>query len=447
MHETPSWSAPYRLAVALRLLRARKINLISIVGVMLGVGSIIVVMSVMDGFQTDLREMIRGTLSDVIVEFDSVLVSRAGEIRAEVEKIPGVEAAAVQVHTVGIIPAKHRGIDGGGQTHMAVRVVGIRPEEEGRVSKVLEHMLPAPGQPKDPFAYEAEFVPEDMPRVALSEWTARRLGKEVGDRFSLITFDEVVEGKEIRYRANDRWVLVSRIYKSGNSEFDKLHIYADARPESTGAVFFGTPDATIAEMRVKLRDYRLADASRLAIADAVGMFDLRVADAPRAWVETWEERQSNLLKAVNNEKFLLAFVLFFIVVVACFTIFATLTMTVVEKTRDIGVLRALGATPGGILSIFMLNGTLVGTLGAGLGYALGMLVAFNVNSIRGFLRSSFGWDIFPSDIYLFDRIPTHIDHPAALKFAIGACASALVFAIIPAVRAARLRPVRALRYE
>ncbi len=447
MHETPSWSAPYRLAVALRLLRARKINLISIVGVMLGVGSIIVVMSVMDGFQTDLREMIRGTLSDVIVEFDSVLVPRAAEMRAEVERIPGVEAAAVQVHTVGVIPAKHRGIDGGGQTHMAVRVVGIRPDEEGRVSKVLEHMLPAAGQPKDPFAYEAEFVPEDMPRVVISEWTARRLGKEVGDRFSLITFDEVVEGKEVRYRANDRWVLVSRIYKSGNSEFDKLHIYADARPESTGAAFFGTPDATIAELRVKLKDYRGADAARLAIAGAVGVYDLRVADAPRAWVETWEERQSNLLKAVNNEKFLLAFVLFFIVVVACFTIFATLTMTVVEKTRDIGVLRALGATPGGILSIFMLNGTLVGTLGAGLGYALGMLVAFNVNSIRGFLRSSFGWDIFPSDIYLFDRIPTHIDHPAALKFAIGACASALVFAIIPAVRAARLRPVRALRYE
>jgi lipoprotein-releasing system permease protein len=447
MHETPSWTAPYRLAVALRLLRARKINLISIVGVMLGVGSIIVVMSVMDGFQMELRDMIRGTLSDVIVEFDAVLVPRVDEIRAEVGKVRGVEASALQLHTVGLIPAKHRGIDGGGQTHMAVRVVGIRPEEEGRVSKVLTHMEPLEDQPADPFEIEADFVPEDMPRVVISRWTAKRLGKEVGDRFSLMTFDEVVEGDQKRYRANDRYVLVSRIYSSGNSEFDKLHIYVDGRAGSTGKVFFGSPDAQIAELRVKLRDYRVATASRDAIAEAVGAFDPRVADSPHWYVETWEERQSNLLKAVNNEKFLLAFVLFFIVVVACFTIFATLTMTVAEKTRDIGVLRALGATPGGILSIFMLNGTLVGMLGSALGYGLGMAVAYNVNPIRGFLKQRFGWDIFPPDIYLFDRIPTHVDHAAALPFAIGACVWALVFAVIPAVRAARLRPVRALRYE
>lgn len=445
--ETPAWTAPYRLAVAVRLLRARKINLISIFGVMLGVGSIIVVMSVMDGFQVELREMIRGTLSDVIVEFDSTLVQRVDEIRAAVEEVPGVEAAALQLHTVGVIPVKHRGIDGGGQTHMAVRVVGIRPGEEGHVSRVMTHMERARGQQGDPFVIEDDFVPEDMPRVVISRWTAKRLHREVGDRFTLITFEEVHQEGESQFRANSRWVVVSCVYASGNSEFDKLHIYVDGRAGSTGEVFFRTPDATIAELRVKLADYRQADDLRQPIANAVGRYDLNVLDAPRWYVETWEERQANLLKAVNNEKFLLAFVLFFIVVVACFTIFATLTMTVVEKTRDIGVLRALGATPGGILSIFMLNGTLVGTLGAGLGYVLGMLVATNVNPIRGFLRDRFGWEIFPPDIYLFDNIPTHIDHPAVVKFAVGACLSALVFAIIPAVRAARLRPVRALRYE
>lgn len=446
-HETPAWTAPYRLAVALRLLRARKINLISIVGVMLGVGSIIVVMSVMDGFQVELRDMIRGTLSDMIVQFDSNLVPRVDEVRGAVEEVPGVEAAALQIHTMGVIPVKHRGIDGGGQTHMAVRIVGIRPEEEGRVSKVLTHMEPVEGQPADPFAMADEFVPEDMPRVVISRWTAKRLHKEVGDRISLITFEEVEHDGERQFRAPSRWVVVSRIYSSGNAEFDKLHMYADARAGSSGDVFFRTPGATIAELRVRIRDYRHAEALRDPLAVAVGRYDMNVLDAPHYYVETWEERQSNLLRAVNNEKFLLAFVLFFIVVVACFTIFATLTMTVAEKTRDIGVLRALGATPGGILSIFMINGTLVGMLGAGLGYALGMLVAHNVNPIRLFLRESFGWEIFPPDIYLFENIPTHIDHAAALPFAVGACAWALVFAVIPAVRAARLRPVRALRYE
>jgi lipoprotein-releasing system permease protein len=346
---------------------------------------------------------------------------------------------------VGVIPGKNLGVDGGRQTHMPVRVVGILPEDEARVSQVMEHI----GAKGDPFAVSTEaFVPEDAPRVIVSEWTARRLGFHVGEQLPLITFEEVSgNGGEAHYRASDRWAVISHLYKSGNTEFDKLHLYVDGRSGSTGRLFFPAVDSMIAELRVKLGDYRDTEKVRGALIEAIGKYDPNVVEYPRWYVETWEERQSNLLKAVNNEKFLLAFVLFFIVVVACFTIFATLTMTVVEKTRDIGVLRALGATPGGILSIFMLNGTLVGTFGAGLGYALGMIVAHNVNPIRGFLRARFGWDIFPSDIYLFDVIPTHVDHPAALRFAIGACVSALVFAVIPAVRAARLRPVRALRYE
>ena len=111
------------------------------------------------------------------------------------------------------------------------------------------------------------------------------------------------------------------------------------------------------------------------------------------------------------------------------------------------MLRALGATPDGILSIFILNGTLVGLVGAAAGYGLGLYVAGRVNPIREFLRDTFGWDIFPPDIYAFDYIPTHVDHGAAALFAAGAAAAALVFAIVPAVRAARLRPVSALRYE
>jgi lipoprotein-releasing system permease protein len=186
---------------------------------------------------------------------------------------------------------------------------------------------------------------------------------------------------------------------------------------------------------------------REPIARVLGEYDETIALDPTGTIQSWEDRQRSLLRAVQNEKFLLGFVLFFIVLVACFTIFATLTMTVVEKTREIGVLRALGATPGGILAIFMINGTLVGAFGAGLGYVGGIYVSNHVNGIRNFLREQFGWDIFPPDIYLFDEIPTYIDHAAGAQFAAAAALSALVFAIIPAFRASRLRPVKALRYE
>ncbi|MHC4576733.1 MAG: ABC transporter permease [Planctomycetota bacterium] len=448
--EVPAWTAPYRLLVALRLLRARKINFISILGVMLGVASIIVVMAVMDGFQRELRSMIRGTLSDVIVEIDPSRAGRFGPLQETLEQMEGVEAVTLQKHTFGAIPGENRATDGGRQNYLPVRIVGLMPEHEARVSEVLKQMARHEGQPADPFQLEiAGYVPPEMPRVVISEWIARRLGRSlpltVGDRFPLITLEEVGGDGRAEYAANDREVVISRIYKSGNTDYDKLHVYVDAT--GTGQDFFPEGQTVIAELRIKLDDYRRAQELRKDLARAIAPYDPSVGAYPLWYIATWEERQRNLLRAVENEKFLLAFVLFFIVVVACFTIFATLTMTVVEKTRDIGVLRALGATPGGVLSIFVLNGTLVGTVGAVLGYGLGQIVAHNVNPIRSFLRNAFGWDIFPAEIYLFDEIPTYIDHRAALYFALGAVISALVFAIIPSIRAARLRPVSALRYE
>ena len=456
--QVPAWSAPYRLAVALRLLRVRKINIISILGVMLGVAAIIVVMAVMDGFQLELRTMIRGTLSDLIVEVQPDRIGSYEEIRKAVEKVPGVRAATLQLHNFAAVPArdeKVKDIHGGRQNYLPIRIVGVLPQDEARVSQVLESMRPAEGQPDDPFEVEAgpgEYIPEEMPRVVLSSWMARKLGRgfhlKVGQRITLITLEAAEDtngGGPQRYQVNSKEAVISRIYKSGNSEFDQLHAYVDFT--RTGGAFFADREGVVAELRVKLDDYERAAEMREAVARAVGRFDPSVSDYPEYYVQTWEERQHNLLRAVNNEKFLLAFVLFFIVVVACFAIFATLTMTVVEKTRDIGVLRALGATPGGICSIFMLNGTLVGLIGAALGYGLGLLVANNVNPIREFLRGRFGWDIFPSEIYLFDEIPTHINHPVAFWFAFCAAATALLFAVIPSVRAARLQPVRALRYE
>ena len=449
--KVPAWTAPYRLVVALRLLRARKINLISILGVMLGVASIIVVMSVMDGFQLELRTMIRGTLSDLIVEVDPSRTGQYEPLKAALEEVDGIEAVTLQLHTFGAIPGQNQATDGGRQNYLPVRIVGLIPEQEARVSKVIEQMKGEEGQPDDPFDVEIEsFVPPEMPRVVISGWMARRLGRSlplrVGDRFVLITLEEASEkGGQPEYVTNDREVVISRIYASGNTDYDKLHLYVDAT--GTGRDFFPEGQSIIAELRVRLTDYERAAEMREVAARALDPFDPRVGAYPRHFIQTWEERQRNLLRAVENEKFLLAFVLFFIVLVACFTIFATLTMTVVEKTRDIGVLLALGATPGGIMSMFVLNGTLVGALGAVLGYGLGMLTAHNVNPIRNFLRDTFGWDIFPPEIYLFDAIPTHVDHGVAFWFAVGAAVAAFVFAIIPASRAARLRPVSALRYE
>lgn len=470
----PPATAPYRFVMALRLLRARWINLISILGVTLGVGSIIVVLAVMDGFQRDLKTMIRGTLSDVIIEISPDAVSSYSKIKEELLAVPGIEAVTLQRQTFGALPASRRDAMGTRTNYIAVKISGILPDDEREVSQVMRHMQPVPDSredlirlgidppesafrtPDDPFVIPEDadtpvFFPEEWPRVVISEHLARRLGTgyrklRPGNEFDLISFEEELgEDGRRSYKPATRHVVVSRIYKSGNSEFDRGHIYVDLR--GSGQIFFRNPEGTITEFRARLSEGKTLTEMREPIARVMSKHDPEIGLSPDETIQSWQDKQRVLLRAVQNEKFLLGFVLFFIVLVACFTIFATLTMTVVEKTRDIGVLRALGATPGGVLAIFVLNGTLVGTFGAALGFFGGIYVANHVNTIRTFLREKFGWDIFPAEIYLFDEIPTYIDYELGAQFAIAAGVSALVFAIIPAVRAARLRPVRALRYE
>jgi len=447
--ETPSWTAPYRFRVALRLLRTRKINLISVFGIMLGVGSIIVVMSVMDGFQMDLRDMLRGTLSDVIIPIHPEGDYRA--VKRELEGLEDVHAVSLQLQTFGAIPVRNRAADGTLQSHLPVRVVGIIPEHERDVSDIVAQMEPLEGHP-DPFALDEEIfdvmIGETTPPVAISRRMARDLRVGLGSTFVLLTLEE---DEEDSWRPNSREVVVTRLFSSRNSEYDNQHIYTDLgagrsnRPDGFGRVLFPGAGGTVAELRVRLAPgVEAADAVVARLGRAAAKHDPSVR---AGGIQTWQERRRPLLRAVNNEKFLLAFVLFFIVLVGCFTIFATLTMTVVEKTRDIGVLRALGATASGIMGIFLLNGALVGIVGAGLGYGVGLYVAHNVDPIRLFLRDTFGWDIFPANIYLFDTLPSHVDHAAAAMFAIAAAVAAVAAALYPSFRAARLRPVDALRYE
>jgi lipoprotein-releasing system permease protein len=163
-------------------------------------------------------------------------------------------------------------------------------------------------------------------------------------------------------------------------------------------------------------------------------------------VQTWEQVRAEYLRAVNTEKVMLLVVLSFIVLLAGFTILATLTLTVVEKTKDIGVVKALGGTTGGILSIFLRSGLLIGLVGGALGVVLGLFVTAHANTINRTLESM-GIPIFPPNVYLFREIPTHVDPASVAGIAIGSAVIAFLAGLLPALRAARMDPVNALRYE
>src|SRR5262249_2785208 len=164
-------------------------------------------------------------------------------------------------------------------------------------------------------------------------------------------------------------------------------------------------------------------------------------------VKTWEEKQGPLLAAISIEKGILNVLLFMIIAVAGFGILAIFTMIVVEKTRDIGILKALGASNFGVMKIFLIYGLLLGAVGAGLGSALGLAFTHNINEIEMFLAKFTGQEIFDRSIYYFDKIPTDIQLMNVLLVNLGAVVVAVLFSVLPALRAAMLHPVRALRFE
>jgi lipoprotein-releasing system permease protein len=198
-------------------------------------------------------------------------------------------------------------------------------------------------------------------------------------------------------------------------------------------------EGRVTSIQIRLRDYNKAPA---VVARLKELFVQDSLD-----VQTWEEKQGAVLAAIRVEKGILNILLFLIIAVAGFGILAIFSMIVVEKTRDIGILKSLGASNMGVLQIFLTYGRLLGMIGAGIGTLMGLAITVNINEIEQFLARSTGQDIFPRDVYYFDRIPTEIQPMAIALVNLGSVGIAVLFSILPALRAAFLHPVRALRFE
>ncbi|MFN9785574.1 MAG: FtsX-like permease family protein [Planctomycetia bacterium] len=456
----------YRSFLSWRWMRTRKTNIIGVVGIAVGVGALIMILSIMTGFLEQSKKTLRGGLSDLSVE-PLFLPLEGGALppldpRPVLDVVradPRVEAACAQLVWYGIIgqgggdaaiSALRMSDASGSQSLSGVKLVGVDLADEYATTALRADLERAPrsgatrvADPARPFAPPPGHEPDGRPlaSVVVGEQLARAWNLRRGDAIEVVT--GVPDAEDGDFQVQNRRFVVAGTFRSGENEMDLERIYMD-RAELVD--FLGT-GRQYSQVLVKTRDYdshgRALQSDLSLRLSELGI--LRGVDAGE--VRTWEDHRRSLLAAIKNERVLMGIMLSLVVLVAAFTIFAILSMMVTEKRRDIGILTALGATSGGVSQLFLLVAFWDALLGALAGAVLGVLGAVYIDSIEQALSKAFGVQIFDRGVYIFDHIPSVVNPSWVALIVLGAFLCTLLFALVPAVRAGRLHPLDALRHE
>lgn len=523
----------YRWLLCFRYLRTRYIALASIVSVMLGVATLIVVNSVMAGFAAEMHDRLHGLASDILIECHTSGGMPDPDARLkEIRDVLGaqVEGASVSVHVPAML-----GIDFNGQLITRhVNLVGIDPQTYDTVSQFGQFLLHPDNQSQVTFDLREEGYAAGREHFPQSGWGYRRQKAEyerlldeerrrvdtalrqARAKAGLVTPTEPVDdaeqgpsmalgvssdlfsagaadspqafnasrdqfpgivlgiatcssrlrddGGEIRDHyycrpgddvrmmfpnASDNPKVVNQkftvidLYESGMSEYDSTFAFVrlDQLQEFRGMIDPASGTRSVTTVQLKL----VPGADLNEARDA-----LRRRYPPDVYaynIQTWRDMQGPLLAAVRLETTILNILLFLIIAVAGFGILATFFMIVVEKTRDIGTLKALGASGTGVMSIFLSYGVLLGIVGSGVGTIGGLLFVRHINSIAAVIEKITGQEVFDPTVYYFNSIPTIIDPFTVCWVVAGSIAIATTASVLPALRAARMNPVQALRFE
>jgi lipoprotein-releasing system permease protein len=414
--------SPYELAIGLRYTRARKgsgrnafisfIALMSMAGIALGVAALIVVLSVMNGFQQELRNRILSVASHIEVRGIPALADWESVARLALEN-PRVKAAAPYVLGQAMLSA--------GDVNRGVIVRGIDPSREDTVADVGSHMRRGS---------LADLKPGGFGIVLGSE-VARALGVLVGDTVVAITPQGTVTPAGTLPRIKSFRVV--GIFEIGMYEFD------------SGLALIDLADAQklyrvdgVSGVRLKLDDLFAAPTVARELAQTMRT-DAELRD--------WTQSHANFFRAVQIEKRVMFIILTLIVAVAAFNIVSAQVMLVTDKQADIAILRTLGASPASILTIFVIQGALIGVIGTLIGVTGGVALALNVETVVPAIERTLGVTFLDKSIYYISDLPSDLQRADVVTVAVIALVLALVATLYPSWRAARVNPAEALRYE
>lgn len=388
------------------------ISALSVAGIALGVAALIIVMSVMNGFQKEVRDRMLSVLSHVEVYADGPL--RAWQPLAE--RLEGRD------HVIGAAPfVSGQVVISRDQTVRGALVRGIDPAAEPAVSDVASQVVSGSLDALQPGQFG----------IIIGRVLASQLGLLEGDRLALIAPQGTVSPAGVIPRMKQ--FTIRGIFESGHYEYDSTLLLMNI--DDAAALFrTGGPMG----LRLKLDDMHQAPAVGQRLLDQLGS---------GYHVRDWSQENRVWFAAVQVEKRMMFIILALIIAVAAFNLVSMLVMTVTDKRADIAILRTLGASSRSILSIFMVQGSLVGLLGTFAGVALGVLVALNIGPVIGFFEQMFGFRLLPPGIYVISALPSDLRLDDVVWVAVISCVLALLATIYPSLSAAAVRPAEALRYE
>jgi len=412
---------PLSVYIGLRYTRAKRrnhfisfISLTSMLGVALGVAALITVLSVMNGFEKELRERILGMTSHAFITERSGALTDWPALQTQIQNQPHVLDSAPFVEGQAMLSQ--------GSRVRGTLVRGVNPALEPKVSTIGEKITQGRFDSLQPGSFG----------VILGHDLARAMGVRVGDKITLITphVSPTPAGVIPRLKR----LNVVGIFEIGMYEYDSALALLNIED---AAKLFRIPNQ-VTGLRLKLDDVFKAPAITRNIMNTLPI-NYRAVD--------WTFQHANFFRALKTEKMVMFIILLLIVAVAAFNIVSTLIMMVTDKQADIAILRTLGMTPGDIMTIFMVQGVLIGLFGTLLGIIGGVSLALNIESIIAFVESLLGYNILSPDVYYISNIPSDLRWDDVTVIGITAFVLSLLSTLYPSWRAAQTRPAEALRYD